>query len=113
MCSILYSGRIFDKEEYWAKLGGFLFLMMPSRSLRLFSLVSAALAFPLVLSVGMYTVFPMQEWAADVVSFRVWESIQPLLDTPAVVILICLPALLSRLPPLREESIAAAIQVGG
>lgn len=57
-------------------------------------------------SVGIYLVFPAQEFATPDLSFRLWESLQPVLLLPALLILLCLPALLPYLPLGRTHALA-------
>jgi hypothetical protein len=78
--------------------GAAIFLIVPGRWQRLLALFLAALLAHPVLSLGIYQIYPAQEFATPVLSFRVWEALQPVLDLPALAILLCLPALLPLLP---------------
>ena len=78
--------------------GAGLFIILPARWARLLALLAAVLlALPLV-SLGLYRIFPAQAFAAPVFSFRVWEALQPVLDLPALLAILCLPLLVRRLP---------------
>jgi hypothetical protein len=46
----------------------------------------------------LLALFPAQDFTSPVLSFRVWEAIQPILDLPALLIILCLPVLVQRLP---------------
>ena len=78
-----------------------LFMALPSRRMRVLVLVLAVLLSASILSFGMYQVFPEQAFARRAASFRLWESLQPLLELPALLILICLPIFFPRLPIFR------------
>jgi hypothetical protein len=100
--------------------GAALFLVAPRRWLRVLVLVIAASLSPLVMSLGMYQVFPMQSWAiSGEVSLvaRTWESLQPLLYLSPLPIMMLLAALAPRLPwnGGREPATSAApnAPVGG
>ena len=62
-----------------------------------FCLAAVLLALP-VLALGKYAIFPAQEFATPNPSFRVWEALQPVLDLPALLIILCLPILIRWLP---------------
>jgi hypothetical protein len=78
--------------------GASLFTVLPARHTRLLALLGATLLALPTLSLGLYRIFPTQEFAAPILSFRVWEAIQPILDMPALLIILCLPVLVQRLP---------------
>ena len=78
--------------------GAALFLLVPGCWQRLLTLLLASFLAHLVLSLGIYQIYPVQEFATSTLSFRVWGSLQPVLDLPALAILLCLPALLPLLP---------------
>jgi hypothetical protein len=75
-----------------------LFLVLPSRWSRLLVLLLGVVLSAGVMSFGIYHLFPAQYFATPEPSFRIWESIQPLLGLPALVVLLCLPPLFPRLP---------------
>jgi hypothetical protein len=81
--------------------GAVLFTILPARRTRLLALLAAALATPVTLSLGLYQIFPNQYFAADIPSFRLWEALQPALDLPALLVILCLPWLFHRLPASR------------
>jgi len=87
-------------------IGAGLFLVAPNRWQRLLVLFLALLLALPVVSLGIYTVFPAQEFATPDLSFRLWESLQPVLLLPALLILLCLPALLPYLPVDRNHELA-------
>jgi hypothetical protein len=70
----------------------------PRRWQRLLALVVALLLAHPVLSLGVYQIFPAQTFAGPDPSFRLWETLQPVIELPVLLSLICLPALLSLLP---------------
>jgi hypothetical protein len=78
-----------------------LFLVLRSRRLRALVLALAVLLSASILSYGLYRIFPDQYFAEEVAPFRVWEAVQPLLEIPALLVLLCLPLSLSRLPVFR------------
>jgi len=78
--------------------GAGLFIVLPARWARLLALLAATLLALPTLSLGLYRIFPFQYFAAEVASFRVWEALQPVLDLPALLIILCLPVLARRLP---------------
>jgi hypothetical protein len=81
--------------------GAVLFTILPARRTRLLALLAAALAAPVTVSLGLYRIFPDQYFAADIPSFRLWEALQPALDLPALLAILCLPWLFHRVPPSR------------
>jgi hypothetical protein len=81
--------------------GAALFLVLRSRRLKALALALAVLLSASVLSYGLYSIFPDQYFADAVAPFRLWEAIQPLLEIPALLVLLCLPLSLSRLPVFR------------
>lgn len=88
--------------------GAAFFLFVPGRWQRLLALLLATFLAHPVLSLGIYQIFPAQEFAAPILSFRVWEALQPVLDLPALAILLCLPILLPLLPALFGHKLAAS-----
>jgi hypothetical protein len=78
--------------------GAGLFIVLPARGTRLLVLLAATLLALPTVSLGLYQIFPAQEFAAPILSFRVWEALQPVLDLPALLIILCLPSLVHRLP---------------
>ncbi len=88
--------------------GAALFVIAPGRRQRLLALLLAAFLAHPVLSLGIYQIFPVQEFATPVASFRVWETLQPVLDLPALVLLLCLPALLPLLPASSGQKLATS-----
>jgi hypothetical protein len=74
------------------------FILLPARGSRLLALLAATCLALTVMSAGIYVIFPNQYFADDVMSFRVWEALQPVLDLPALLIILCLPLLVRRLP---------------
>jgi hypothetical protein len=78
--------------------GAVFFVILPARWTRLLVLLAATLLALTTVSLGLYQIFPAQEFAAPVLSFRVWEALQPVLDLPALLIILCLPWLVQRLP---------------
>jgi hypothetical protein len=79
--------------------GAAVFVLGPRRWQRLLALVVALLLAHPVLSLGIYQIFPAQTFAAPNASFRLWEALQPVMELPVLLVLICLPALLGLLPP--------------
>jgi len=78
--------------------GAGLFIVLPARWTRLLVLLAATLLALPTVSLGLYQIFPAQEFAAPDLSFRVWEALQPVLDLPALLIILCLPLLVHRMP---------------
>jgi hypothetical protein len=78
--------------------GAVFFIILPARWTRLLVLLAATLLALTTVSLGLYLIFPAQEFAAPILSFRVWEALQPVLDLPALLIILCLPLLVHRLP---------------
>jgi len=78
--------------------GAVFFIILPSRWTRLLMLLAATLLALTTVSLGIYQIFPVQEFATPILSFRVWEALQPVLDLPALLIILCLPLLVNRLP---------------
>jgi hypothetical protein len=78
--------------------GAVFFILLPSRWTRLLVLLAATLLALPTVSLGLYQIFPAQEFAASILSFRVWEALHPVLDLPALLIILCLPLLVHRLP---------------
>lgn len=78
--------------------GAGLYLSAPRRWQRVLALVVPAILSPAVMSLGLYQTFPAQSWAnpADI-SFRLWESLQPVLYLLPLPILIVLASLAPRL----------------
>ncbi len=85
--------------------GAALFVLAPRRWQRLLALVVALLLAHPLLSLGIYTIFPAQTFATPDPSFRLWETLGPVLELPVLVALVCLPALLG-LWPLRPVNAA-------
>lgn len=79
-------------------VGVLLFILLPGRRSRLLALLSAELLALPVLALGKYTIFPAQEFVSHIQGFRLWEALQPVLDLPALLILLCLPVLVYLLP---------------
>ncbi len=75
--------------------GAALFVLAPKRWQRLLVLVSALLLAHPLLSLGIYRIFPVQTFAGPDPSFRLWETLVPVLELPVLVALVCLPALLA------------------
>jgi hypothetical protein len=78
--------------------GAVLFMVLPARWSRLVVLLAATFFALGNVSVGLYRVFPDQSFAAPDFSFRMWEALQPVLDLPALLIILCLPVFVGRLP---------------
>ncbi|MFN2197934.1 MAG: hypothetical protein ACK2UW_17575 [Anaerolineales bacterium] len=78
--------------------GALLFVILPFRWTRLLALLTATLLALPILSAGIYVIFPEQYFANEVMSFRVWEALQPVLHLPALLIILCLPILVRQLP---------------
>jgi hypothetical protein len=78
--------------------GAALFVLAPKRWQRLLALVAALLLAHPLLSLGIYQIFHAQTFAGPDPSFRLWEAIQPVLELPVLVALVCLPALLALWP---------------
>ena len=78
--------------------GAALFVLVPKRWQRLLALVGALLLAHPLLSLGIYQIFPAQTFAGPDPSFRLWETLQPVLELPVLVALVCLPALLALWP---------------
>lgn len=78
--------------------GAGLFIVLPARWTRLLALLSATLLALPTVSLGLYRIFPAQDFAAPDLSFRVWEALQPVLDLPALLVILSLPLLVHRLP---------------
>ncbi len=79
-------------------LGALLFIILPGRRSRLLALLAAVLLALPVLALGKYSIFPAQEFATPNPTSRVWEALQPVLDLPALLIILCLPILIRWLP---------------
>jgi len=88
--------------------GAAIFLIAPSRWQRLLALFLAAFLAHTVLSLGIYQIYPTQVFATPALSFRVWEALQPVLDLPALAMLLCLPALLPLLPAPLDRKLATS-----
>jgi hypothetical protein len=89
--------------------GAALFVLAPRRWQRLLALVGGLLLAQPVVSLGIYQIFPAQSFAGPDPSFRLWETLQPVIELPVLLSLICLPALLglspapdSRVPVLKQ-----------
>lgn len=78
--------------------GAVFFIILPARWTRLLVLLAATLLALTTVSLGLYQIFPAQEFAAPILSFRVWEALQSVLNLPALLIILCLPLLVHRLP---------------
>jgi len=78
--------------------GAALFVLAPKRWQRLLALVAALLLAHPLLSLGIYQIFPAQTFAGPDPSFRLWETLGPVLELPVLVALVCLPALLALWP---------------
>lgn len=78
--------------------GAVFFVILPVRWTRLLVLLASTFLALTTVSLGLYQIFPIQEFATPIVSFRVWEAFQPVLNLPALLIILCLPLLLHRLP---------------
>lgn len=80
-------------------VGAGLYLVAPRRWQRVLALLLPAILSPAVMSLGLYQVFPAQQWAnpADL-SFRLWEALQPVLYLAALPVLLLLASLAPRLP---------------
>ena len=87
-------------------VGAALYVFVPGRGKRLLLLLLAVLLAHPVLSLGIYQIFPQQTFAASVQSYRLWEALQPVLDMPALALLLCLPALLPHLLPIFGPQLA-------
>ena len=79
--------------------GAALFVLAPRRWQRLLALVVSLLLAHPVLSLGIYQIFPAQTFAAPNATFRLWEALQPVMELPVLLVLVCLPALLGLLTP--------------
>jgi hypothetical protein len=75
-------------------LGGLLYLIAPDRWLRVGVLVLPVLISGILLSMGIYEIFPNQIFARGNPTFRTWEALQPLLRMVPAALLIVLPAIL-------------------
>ena len=73
-------------------------MILPTRWTRLLVLLVGTLLALTTMSLGLYEIFPAQDFAAPIVSFRVWEALQPVLDLPALLVILGLPWLIHRLP---------------
>jgi len=78
--------------------GTVFYIFLPARWTRLLVLLASTLLALATMSLGLYQIFPAQEFAAPILSFRVWEALQPVLYLPALLIILCLPLLVHRLP---------------
>jgi hypothetical protein len=89
--------------------GAAVFVLAPRRWQRLLALVVALLLAHPVLSLGIFQIFPAQTFATPNATFRLWETLQPVMELPVLLVLVCLPALLGVLPasgsraPARKE----------
>lgn len=54
-------------------------------------------------ALGINIAYPLEDWAQFSSFPRWWEVIYPLLGVPAILGLICLPAILARFPRLKQE----------
>jgi len=77
--------------------GALLYLAAPWRWLRVLALVVPSVISPVVMSLGLYQVFPAQSWAQPVFSFRLWEALQPVLYLAPLPFLLLLASLAPRL----------------
>jgi hypothetical protein len=79
--------------------GAGLYLLAPWRWLRVLALVLPAILSPVLMSYALYLAFPSEAWAVPSnLSFRLWESLQPVLYQAPLPILLVLAALAPRLP---------------
>lgn len=85
--------------------GAWLFLILPRQMHRLLALLLPVILSASIMSLGIYNIFPIQTFAWRIESARLWESTQPLLNTLALVVLLCLPILIARLPFLWEKKL--------
>lgn len=81
--------------------GAVLYLVIHSNRLRILVLALVVVLSSCILSFGLYRIFPDQYFAQDVAPFRIWESIQPLLEIPSLLVLLLLPLFLPGVPILR------------
>jgi hypothetical protein len=95
-----YQGRaIYELGAVFSLIAGAaLFLILRSKWARVLVLALAVLLSAIIMTYGLYSIFPDQYFATEVESFRIWESIQPLLQIPALLILLLLMPILPRLP---------------
>jgi hypothetical protein len=90
-------------------LGGLLYLIAPDRWLRLSVLALPVLISGILLSMGIYQVFPDQSFARADPAFRTWEAFQPLLRMVPAALLVVLPAalpLLSKPAPASDSPVS-------
>jgi hypothetical protein len=74
-------------------LGVSLYLVAPTRSLRLGALVLPALLAGLIHALGIYLVYPAQDFARPELAPRIWGALQPVLELPALAALLILPGI--------------------
>jgi len=74
--------------------GAVFFVILPARWTRLLVLLASTFLALTTVSLGLYQIFPTQGFAAPILSFPVWEALQPVLNLPALLIILCLPLLL-------------------
>lgn len=71
---------------------------------RLATLVLALILATCIYAVGIYIVYPLEDWVSYSSFPRWWEAIFPLLGVPAILLLICAPAVLALFPRVEEQA---------
>jgi hypothetical protein len=86
--------------------GAWFYLRVRKREARFAVLLGASLLSGALLAVGIYILYPLQEWAAWTTFPRWWETLQPIIGAAAMLVLLGLAAVVSiSLRPGRAENI--------
>lgn len=86
-------------------IGAWIFLKWCTPWQRLETLVLALTLATGIYAMGIYIAYPLEDWAQFSSFPRWWEAIYPLLGVPAILVLICLPAILALFPRVEQEGV--------
>lgn len=86
-------------------IGAWIFLKWRTAWQRLATLLLAVILATCIYAVGIYLVYPLEDWA-QISSFpRWWEAIYPLMGAPAILVLISLPAVFGLFPKAEPDGV--------
>jgi hypothetical protein len=86
-------------------VSAWMFLKWRTTWQRLATLVLALILATCIYALGIYIVYPLEEWVPYRSFPRWWEAIYPLLGVPAILMLICAPAILALFPRAEQEAV--------
>ncbi len=89
--------------------GAWAYLRQGRPGRRLLVLLAGLVLAMVILSLGIYRLYPLQAWAAHTTFPRWWEAANPLMHGFALAVVLSLPAALKLLPPGRAPSIQPAV----